>query len=73
MRKELELHLVQLKQLPVLPPIERGVGQQELRRATLDNGPQQFGRCEVVDRLRRKQHDGVTLSPGLEPFLDVRP
>ncbi len=60
------------KQLGVLLTIERRIREQELRRATLDDRPQQVLRREVVNRLRRQDHGGVALPPGLQRFLDVR-
>ena len=36
-RQQIELHLVQLKQLGVVPAIERRIRQQQLRRAALDD------------------------------------
>ena len=69
--QQVQLHLVQLKQLGVLPAIERRVRQQQLRRAALDDRAEQVGRGEVVDRLRRQEHRGVPLAPGLERLLHV--
>ena len=69
--QQVQFHLVQLEQVGVLPPVQRGVREQQLRRATLDDRSQQVSRGEVVDGLRRQKHGGVALPPRLQRLLHV--
>ena len=69
---ELEFGLVELEELGILPPVEGGIREQELRRTAFDDGAQQIGGREIVGRLRRQEHRGVALAPRLEGLLDVR-
>ena len=51
--------------------VEGRIRQQQLGRTALDDRPQQIGRREVVDGLRRQEHGGVPLAPRLQRLLHV--
>ena len=48
-----------------------GIREEELRRTALDDRPEQVGVDEVLAALRREEHGGVALAPGLERLGDV--
>src|SRR5262245_36153255 len=70
--QQVQFHLVQLEQFGVVPAIHRRIRQQQFRWAALDDRAQQIHRRKVVNGLRRQNHGGVVLPPGLQPFLHVR-
>src|SRR5438093_1010735 len=70
--KLIEFDFIQPKQVGVLLAIQGRVRQQQLRRASLNDGAQQVRRREVVHCLRRENHRRVPLSPRFQRLLDVR-
>src|SRR5581483_945329 len=73
LRQQIEFHWIQMEQVGVLRAIERRICEEEFRRTTLDDRPQEGRRRKVVDRLRREKHGRVPLPPGLERLLHVSP
>src|SRR5262249_17377700 len=70
-REQVQLHFVQLKQLRIVPAVQRRIRQEQLRRTALDDRAQKIGGREVLDGLRRQNHGGVALPPCLQAFLHV--
>src|SRR6266849_5349375 len=60
-----QLGIVQMERLPVHFSVHLRVGQKDFRRATLGHSRQHSRFLKFLDGLRRQDHGGVVLAPGL--------
>src|SRR5579885_2844143 len=65
--------VVQVELAAVELLVHVGIGQKDLGDAAFEDHVQEFRALELIERLRRYDHGGVVLAPGLKRFRDVLP
>ena len=70
-RDELDFGMVQMKLPAVEIAIHVGIREKNLRRAAFDDDVQDVRALQFIERLRRQDHRGVVLAPGLESLDHV--